>query len=129
MRRLGVRRLVTTVVLIATVATGGIALAATASTQLPLALLQSYSMLIFAVSGLMLTPSAISALDASEQGAGAAAGLLGTLQLGVTAAGSGAVSLFPSFTIIPLISRLAGGFLLVLAAMALVRTQPGMKAA
>lgn len=121
MRRLGVRRLVTIVVLIATVATAAIALAALASGHLPLAMVQSYSMLIFAASGLMLTPAAISALDASDQGAGAAAGLLGTLQLGVTAAGSGAVSLFPSFTILPLISILAGGFLLVLAAIAMLR--------
>ncbi|MBB4641166.1 hypothetical protein [Rhizorhapis suberifaciens] len=69
----------------------------------------------------MLTPSAISALDASEQGAGAAAGLLGTLQLGVTAAGSVAVSLFPSFTMTPLISILGAGFILVLATMAMLR--------
>lgn len=119
MRRLGARRLVTSVVLIAVIATGGIALAAGA--HLPLALLQGYSMLMFAVSGLMLTPSAISALDASQQGAGAAAGLLGTLQLGVTAAASGAVSLFPSFTVIPLVSILGGGFVLVLATMAMLR--------
>lgn len=115
MRRLGARRLVSGVVLIGALATGGIALVATP--HLPLALLQSYSMLIFAISGLMLTPSAISALDASDQGAGAAAGLLGTLQLGVTAASSAAVSLFPSSTVIPLISILGGGFLLVLLAM------------
>ncbi|MBB4641161.1 multidrug effflux MFS transporter [Rhizorhapis suberifaciens] len=50
MRRLGVLRLVTIVVIIATVATGIIALAATTTTHMPLALLQGYSMLIFAVS-------------------------------------------------------------------------------
>lgn len=121
MRRLGVRRLVTRVVLIAALATGGMAFAAT--TNLPLALLQAYSMLIFAASGLILTPAAISALDASDQGAGAAAGLLGTLQLAVTAGASAAVSFFPSFTIVPLISILGCGFVLVLVTMALLRPQ------
>ena len=42
-------------------------------------LFQIYSMLMFCMVGLALTPAAISALDAGSSGAGAAAGILGTL--------------------------------------------------
>jgi DHA1 family bicyclomycin/chloramphenicol resistance-like MFS transporter len=77
---------------------------------------QLYSMAIFALAGLLLTPAAISALDAGTSGAGAAAGLLGALQLAVTAAASAVVTLFPAFSLAPLIGVLGGalGFALLL---------------
>lgn len=72
------------------------------------ALFQAYSMLMFCMVGLALTPAAISALDAGSTGAGAAAGLLGALQLAVTAAASGVVSLFPAFSLAPLLAVVLG---------------------
>ncbi len=70
-------------------------------------------MLLFALAGLILTPAAISALDAAGGGAGAATGLLGTLQLAITALASGAVSLLPSMTVLPLAALLGGSFMLM----------------
>jgi DHA1 family bicyclomycin/chloramphenicol resistance-like MFS transporter len=67
-----------------------------------LSLFQAYSMLLFCVAGLALAPAAVTALDAGSSGAGAAAGLLGALQLAVTAAASAAVSALPSFSLAPL---------------------------
>jgi DHA1 family bicyclomycin/chloramphenicol resistance-like MFS transporter len=58
--------------------------------------------------GLALTPAAISALDAGSSGAGAAAGMLGTLQLVVTASASALVSLFPAFSLAPLLIIVLG---------------------
>ena len=55
-----------------------------------------------------LTPAAISALDAGSSGAGAAAGLLGALQLTVTAGCSGLISLFPAFSLAPLLTVVLG---------------------
>ena len=109
MKRLGARRLVLTVATIALVATAAIALAAMKQ-PVALPLFQLYSMLLFAIAGLILTPAAISALDAAAGGAGAAAGLLGTLQLAITALASGIVSLLPSLSILPLVSVLGGAF-------------------
>ncbi|MBG6120373.1 MULTISPECIES: Bcr/CflA family efflux MFS transporter [unclassified Sphingobium] len=110
MKRLGARRLVLTIATIALVATAAIALAAMKQ-PVALPLFQLYSMLLFAIAGLILTPAAISALDAAAGGgAGAAAGLLGTLQLAITALASGVVSLLPSLSILPLVSVLGGAF-------------------
>ena len=71
-------------------------------------LFQIYSMLMFCVVGLALTPAAISALDAGSSGAGAAAGMLGTLQLVVTACASALVSVFPAFSLAPLLCVVLG---------------------
>ena len=71
-------------------------------------LFQIYSMLMFCMVGLALTPAAISALDAGSSGAGAAAGMLGTLQLVVTACASALVSVFPAFSLAPLITVVLG---------------------
>jgi DHA1 family bicyclomycin/chloramphenicol resistance-like MFS transporter len=75
---------------------------------------QIFSMTIFALGGLLLTPAAISALDAGTGGAGAAAGLLGALQLAVTAAASAVVTLFPAFSLAPLVGVLGGALGLAL---------------
>ena len=116
MRRLGARPLVTGVAL---AAMGATALIATAglTAHVPITLFQPYSMLLFALSGFILTPAAISALDAAAGGAGAAAGLLGTLQLAITAAASAAVSLLPSVSILPLTGVLGVSFLTMLLVM------------
>jgi DHA1 family bicyclomycin/chloramphenicol resistance-like MFS transporter len=79
-----------------------------------LVIFQLYSMAIFALAGLLLTPAAISALDAGTSGAGAAAGLLGALQLAVTAAASAVVTLFPAFSLAPLVGVLGGALALAL---------------
>jgi len=106
MRRWGPRRLIVR-------ATGAGILLTAAAAPLALAgigglvLFQAYSMLLFCVAGLALTPAAVSALDAGSSGAGAAAGLLGTLQLAVTAAASAAVSALPSFSLAPLFGLIA----------------------
>lgn len=71
-------------------------------------LFQAYSMLMFCTVGLALTPAAISALDAGKTGAGAAAGMLGTLQLVVTACASGLISVFPAFSLAPLLTIVLG---------------------
>lgn len=71
-------------------------------------LFQAYSMLMFCMVGLALTPAAISALDAGKTGAGAAAGMLGTLQLVVTASASALVSVFPAFSLKPLLAVVLG---------------------
>ncbi|MBJ7444773.1 MAG: multidrug effflux MFS transporter [Sphingobium sp.] len=112
MQRLGARRLVLSVASVAIAATAVIALVATRQ-AMPLLLFQPYSMLLFAIAGLILTPAAISALDAAAGGAGAAAGLLGTLQLAITALASGVVSLLPSFTVLPLVGVLGGAFVIM----------------
>ena len=54
----------------------------------------------------------------------AAAGVLGTIQLAVTALSSAAVSLFPSFSLLPLLAIMGADFVLVLAIMALVVGRP-----
>lgn len=115
MQQMNARRLVVTAAGVATVTTAvTAAVALVANAHMSLALFQSYSMVLFAISGLILTPAAISALDAADGSAGVAAGLLGTLQLAITAVASAAVSLFPSFTIMPLVGLLGAGFLLML---------------
>jgi DHA1 family bicyclomycin/chloramphenicol resistance-like MFS transporter len=93
---------------------------------IPLMLFQLYSMALFVGAGLMLTPAAISALEQATSGAGLAAGLLGTIQLAVTAVASAAVSLFPSFTLLPLAIVLGSALVMILLiATALGRRQAG----
>jgi DHA1 family bicyclomycin/chloramphenicol resistance-like MFS transporter len=113
MRRLGARLLVTGVALVAIVATALIATTGLATT-ISIGLFQSYSMLLFALAGFILTPAAISALDAAAGGAGAAAGLLGTLQLAITALASAAISILPSVSVFPLTGVLGVSFLTML---------------
>ena len=96
--------------LLLTLAFAGVIAAGAAS----LVAFQIYSMAVFALAGLLLTPAAISALDAGSGGAGAAAGLLGALQLAVTAAASAVVTLFPAFSLAPLIAVLGGALALAL---------------
>ena len=102
MRRWGPRRLILTAMgagLVLVLAFGAAALAGFGG----LVLFQGFSMLLFCVAGLALTPAAISALDAGSSGAGAAAGMLGTLQLIVTAGASALISAFPAFSLAPLL--------------------------
>lgn len=80
-----------------------------------LAVFQGVSMAIFMVSGIALTPAAVTALDESRSGAGTAAATLGSVQLAVTAAASAAISLFPAFSVLPLLAVLGGSFLGALA--------------
>ena len=107
MRRWGPRRLILTVMgigVLLVLAYGAAALAGFGG----LVLFQGFSMLLFCVAGLALTPAAISALDAGSSGAGAAAGMLGTLQLIVTAGASALISAFPAFSLAPLLGIVLG---------------------
>ena len=107
MRRWGPRRLILTMMglgLLLTLAYGAAALTGFGG----LVLFQGFSMLLFCVAGLSLTPAAISALDAGSSGAGAAAGMLGTLQLIVTAGASALISAFPAFSLAPLLGVVLG---------------------
>jgi DHA1 family bicyclomycin/chloramphenicol resistance-like MFS transporter len=95
----------------------GVLLTATAAAAFALAgdhliAFQIFSMLLFGLAGLLLTPAAVTALDAGGAGAGAAAGMLGALQLTVTAAASGIISLFPAFSLTPLLWVLGGSLAL-----------------
>ena len=107
MRQWGPRKLILRAMgagLLLTLALGGAALAGVGG----IVLFQAYSMLMFCMVGLALTPAAISALDAGKTGAGAAAGMLGTLQLIVTACASALVSVFPAFSLRPLLAVVLG---------------------
>lgn len=64
-----------------------------AADMLPLGVFQLLLMLLFCVVGLVLTPAAVTALDAA-QAAGAAAALLGTMQLAISAVASAAITFF-----------------------------------
>lgn len=77
-----------------------------------LPIFQAFSMLLFALSGLLLAPAAATALDAGGRAGGAAAGTLGTLQLVITAAASALVSIFPAFSLVPLLAVLGGALVL-----------------
>ena len=107
MRRWGPRRLILTVMGIGVLLVVAFAAAALADFG-GLVLFQGFSMLLFCVAGLALTPAAISALDAGSSGAGAAAGMLGTLQLIVTAGASALISAFPAFSLAPLLGIVLG---------------------
>lgn len=102
----------------------GVALAITLLIALlgavPLALFQVFSGLLFIIAGLILTPAATSALDSVGTGIGAAAGLLGTIQLAVTALASAAVSLWPPVSLAPLTSVLTGSFVAMVAIVTLL---------
>jgi DHA1 family bicyclomycin/chloramphenicol resistance-like MFS transporter len=111
MRRWGPRKVLVRISLTAALLTGAMGAILTAGAA-SLIVFQLYSMLLFGLTGLLLTPAAISALDSGTGGAGAAAGLLGALQLAVTAAASAAVSLFPAFSLQPLLVVLGGALVL-----------------
>ena len=107
MRRWGARQV------LVRASTAGVALVAAAALVAALGpvhvvVFQLFSMLLFAVSGLLLAPAAVTALDASGSAAGSAAGMLGTLQLVITAASSALISLFPAFSLTPLLAVLGG---------------------
>lgn len=107
MRQWGARRLILRAMgagALLTLVLGGAAVAGIGG----VVLFQVYSMLMFCMVGLALTPAAISALDAGRTGAGAAAGLLGTLQLVVTACASALISAFPAFSLKPLLAIVLG---------------------
>jgi DHA1 family bicyclomycin/chloramphenicol resistance-like MFS transporter len=82
--------------------------------RLSLVAFQLLSMVVFGVVGLILTPAAVSALDAASGGAGATASTLGTLTLVITAASSAALSLFPAFSVVPLLAAMGGSLGLAL---------------
>jgi MFS transporter, DHA1 family, multidrug resistance protein len=86
--------------------------------ELNLAAFQLLSMLVFGVVGLLLTPAAVSALDAGSTGAGGGAGAtaaaLGTLTLIITAAASATMSLFPAFSVVPLLAAMGASLGLAL---------------
>ncbi len=88
------------------------AIAAWRAGLLSLAVFQIVSMLLFVVAGFMLTPAAVTALDAAKGGAGIAASLVGTTQLAVTAVASSVISWLPPFSVLPLFSILAIGLVL-----------------
>lgn len=91
---------------------------------IPLAAFQTYSVLLFMVAGLVLTPAATSALDSVRTGIGAAAGLLGTIQLAVTALASAAVSLWPPVSLQPLTLVLGSAFIFMLAIVFMISRSP-----
>ena len=122
MRRWGPRNVLVRISLAGALLTG-VAGLLLVSGQLNLILFQVYSMLLFALAGLLLTPAAISAMDSGKGGAGAAAGMLGALQLVVVAITSAAVSVFPTFSLAPLIGVL-GSALLLAWLLSLTRPQP-----
>jgi MFS transporter, DHA1 family, multidrug resistance protein len=109
MRRWGARRLLSGVSVCGVVLSLALGAAIWAG-LMNLALFQIASMLLFGLVGLALTPAAITALDASSAAAGTAAGALGTIQLVVTATASGAISLFPAFSVVPLLIVVGGSF-------------------
>ncbi len=110
MRKWGARRVLLRSSLAGVVVCVGVAIALGAS-ALSLVVFQAASMIIFALAGLALTPAAITALDASSSGAGTSASALGTIQLAVTAAASGVISLLPAFSVVPLLAIVGISFL------------------
>ncbi|WP_395397326.1 multidrug effflux MFS transporter [Novosphingobium sp. BL-8A] len=109
---------------------GAVALGATllvtlaGSRGIPIVLFQAYSVLLFMIAGLVLTPAATSALDSVRSGIGAAAGLLGTIQLAVTALASAAVTLWPPVSLLPLTSVLGAAFAAMVIIVALLGRLP-----
>ena len=85
-----------------------------AAGEMGLVTFQLFSMLIFALVGLILTPAAITALDAGAGGAGATAATLGTLTLMVTSSASAVISYLPAFSVVPLLAVVAGSLVLAL---------------
>jgi DHA1 family bicyclomycin/chloramphenicol resistance-like MFS transporter len=113
MRRWGARTLLVRIS-IAGLSACAVALALVHADELGLLAFQGFSMLVFGVVGLLLTPAAVSALDAGSGGAGATAAALGTLTLAITAASSAAISLFPAFSVAPLLAVVGGSLGLAL---------------
>lgn len=115
LKRLGASRLAGCAAMAALVLTCALCILTLAAPGgVPLVLFQTYSVLLFMVAGLVLTPAATSALDAVPTGIGVAAGLLGTIQLIVTAVASAAVSLWPPVSLQPLVAVLGTAFALML---------------
>lgn len=115
LKRLGASRLALRAALGALAITAALGLASTLLPgRVPLAGFQLFSVLLFMVAGLVLTPAATSALDSVREGIGAAAGLLGTIQLAVTALASAAVTLWPPVSLQPLTLVLGSAFALML---------------
>lgn len=115
LKRLGASRLALRAALGALAITAALGLAsALLPGSVPLAGFQAFSVLLFMVAGLVLTPAATSALDSVREGIGAAAGLLGTIQLAVTALASAAVTLWPPVSLQPLTVVLGSAFTLML---------------
>lgn len=108
LQRVGAPRLAGSAAFVALAATTSLALLGTSGVSL--ALFQAFSMFLFMIAGLLLTPAATSALDSVRSGIGAAAGLLGTIQLAVTALASAAVTLWPPTSLRPLTSVLGTAF-------------------
>jgi len=100
MRRYGPRRLLRGTTLAGLAVAVTFALAAR-SGVLPLGWLQAFIMMLFLLVGLTLTPAAVTALDAAEA-AGAAAALLGTMQLAISGVASAAITFFAARTPAPL---------------------------
>ena len=113
MRRWGARTLLVRMTLLGTMACVVLG-AMIAADVVGLVTFQLFSMLAFALVGLILTPAAISALDAGTGGAGATAATLGTLTLAVTAAASAVISWFPAFSVAPLLMVVTSSFVLAL---------------
>lgn len=100
MRRFGPKHLLRGTTFAGLAVATGFALAAWSGT-LPLVELQAFIMVLFLLVGLTLTPAAVTALDAAEA-AGAAAALLGTMQLAISGVASAAITFFAARTAAPL---------------------------
>ena len=100
MKRYGPRRLLRAATVAGVGVTTALALLAGAG-LLSLLLLQGGMTLLFGLVGITLTPAAVTALDAAEA-PGAAAALLGTMQLLISAVASAAITLFAARTPGPL---------------------------
>ena len=112
MRRHGPRRLLRATTLAGALLAAVLAVLALSGT-LPLIVLQAIIMLMFVAVGLTLTPAAVTALDAAEA-AGAAAALVGTMQLAMTAFASTALTLFAPRSPLPLASLLLAAWVTAL---------------
>ncbi|MDX9875220.1 MAG: multidrug effflux MFS transporter [Spongiibacteraceae bacterium] len=126
MRRWGARRLLLRVAAVGVVLSVLLLVLIWAG-WLQLALFQCYSMALFALVGLALTPAAITAIDVGARHAGAAAGALGTLQLVVTGAVSWLISVLSTGSAAALATTLLG--CLALAGLLALMTLRGIKQA
>lgn len=111
MRRWGARRLLLRASLAGALLVAAAALAFALGAG-DLLVFQIFSMLLFTTSGVLLAPASVAALDASGSAVGSAAGMLGTLQLVITAASSAIISLLPAFSVTPLLEVLGGALTL-----------------
>lgn len=108
MRSWGTGRLLSVSSLLGVLATGAIVGVTLTGRAIPLPLFEAYSIVMFTVAGLMLAPAATTALDAAPSGAGAAAGLMGAIQLAVTALASAIVAHLPPASLLPVLGVLGG---------------------